>query len=402
MGLIGKERKDLIINQVDMFDVLNKLGFAMQERQRSMWNKFIKGDTVLVVKTDSNNKTLYFNSNGDNKDRGDVLDLVMNHSGQRMSFHQALKFLEDFSGTAIVSQPTVLRENKNVVERFNPNDYKIKPLPGSGHEFLRNRGLSGVYDSFHFNNTLHVAAHHPVEPGRKMLFGGRENIAFVLHPLGSEEIKAIEFRYNRVKIQGPGAGKSQAFWTSNKPVDSNDVFLLESPIDAMSHYKMFVEHRGNAPALQYISSAGTLTQNQIDQIKAYAKGRVFIGFDGDYSGFKYSAKIIEAFSDGKIKVEVTENEFQIDATYLNLGKASIKKADTDIRENFTSIVSAILSSNIVPSLILAMPAGKDFNEDLTSGIPCVYSFDQTIGSVDNFGKLIIEEQVKKKKKQILL
>ena len=89
MGLIGKEKKDLIINQVDMFDVLNKLGFAMQERQRSMWNKFIKGDTVLVVKTDSNNKTLYFNSNGDNKDRGDVLDLVMNHSGQRMSFHQA-------------------------------------------------------------------------------------------------------------------------------------------------------------------------------------------------------------------------------------------------------------------------------------------------------------------------
>lgn len=49
-----------------------------------------------------------------------------------------------------------------------------------------------------------------------------------------------------------------------------------------------------------------------------------------------------------------------------------------------------------------MPSGKDFNEDLTSGIPCVYSFDQTIGSVDNFGKLIIEEQVKKKKKQILL
>ena len=46
MGLIGKERKDLIINQVDMFDVLNKLGFAMQERQRSMWNKFIKGDKV--------------------------------------------------------------------------------------------------------------------------------------------------------------------------------------------------------------------------------------------------------------------------------------------------------------------------------------------------------------------
>ena len=76
MGLIGKEKKDLIINQVDMFDVLNKLGFAMQERQRSMWNKFIKGDTVLVVKTDSNNKTLYFNSNGDNKDRGGMFSTL--------------------------------------------------------------------------------------------------------------------------------------------------------------------------------------------------------------------------------------------------------------------------------------------------------------------------------------
>lgn len=400
-------RKETILDEVDMFDVLAEFGFTMLERSRQRYNTFVKGDTKIIVHNEHSKPQFYFNSNQDPNDKGDIIALVKYHKDQNeTNYPDVLKYLSGFTSLSTTPRPNVqshtpreIIQEANVLQEFDVNKFTLRDHIDS--RLMDKKGLHGVSAAEAFKGTVLMARHLSAH-GEKNLFGGFENLAFLLKRLDTGEIKGMEYRFDgekSMKRQAPGSMKAETFWIANKPEGSEDIFLCESPIDAMSHYAMYVNKTGQHPAVQYLSTSGTVTDEQIRQIMASSKGRIFMGFDNDFAGYGYTIKLLSAFSNGKLTFETRRNEIEVDGTFLNLDcNIILSKGAVSLPGQYGKLMSAVSACGLFPRLFDAKAKNKDFNDDLTSGVPCVYEFDKTIGSIENLRYFVGEEAHVVKKK----
>lgn len=403
-------RKETILDEVDMFDVLAEFGFSMLERSRQRYNTFVKGDTKIIVHNESSKPQFYFNSNQDPNDKGDIIALVKYHKDQNeTNYPDVLKYLSGFTSLSTTPRPNVqsriqreIAQEADGLQEFDVNKFTLRDHIDS--RLMDKKGLHGVSSAEAFKGTV-LMARHLSGRGEKNLFGGFENLAFLLKRLDTGEIKGMEYRFDgekSMKRQAPGSMKSETFWISNKAEGSEDIFLCESPIDAMSHYAMYVKNTAQHPAVQYLSTSGTVTDEQIRQIMATSKGRIFMGFDNDFAGYGYTIKLLSAFSNGKLIFERKKDEIVVDGTFLNLDSQFIlTKGAASLPGQYGKLMAAVSACGLFPRLIDAKAKNKDFNDDLASGVPCVYEFDKTIGSIENLRYFVGEEAHVVKKKDFI-
>ena len=254
----------------------------------------------LVVRQGNDCKTYYVI---ESEEKGTIIDFLKNRPDLLTKFpakniFESIKgFLNHYSGTGIH-----ICASNNItppIVSFNPDLFFVlrdKDINKRCFYYLAKRHIKqATLLSEIFNNT-----------GLVKIKGKNENYFYNLEfPLfdNSGTIKAIDYRFigldgKNYKMFVEGSNKKDSIGiSSNKRTNIKELILVESPIDAMSHYQA---HRNNQQDVQYIYFDGTITKGQIKTFLEYkallTSPIITLAFDNDIAerptGQLYTASIL--------------------------------------------------------------------------------------------------------------
>lgn len=126
------------------------------------------------------------------------------------------------------------------------------------------------------------------------------NVAFPYYDGVSTEVTGLEIRNEHVKLHALGSDKTSSVFVSNLPLKTEQFFIMESAIDALSH-KQLRNLRGDTKFNSvYFSTGGHLTPEQVNTITQYINTstkapvwKINLAFDNDPKGYVYDLQFIQ-------------------------------------------------------------------------------------------------------------
>jgi hypothetical protein len=274
---------------LSIIQVAEHLGYAYNKAkgQNKPEYEHPNGDKIIVTNPHENSIQMYFNRDASN-DKGSVIDFIKN----RLNQFSGIAYQKDMDG---VNQ--VLRQFKAVdpipisqnvqstkpqpIEKkpFNGKDFQLKSFDAPYYPYFISRGLSVLtLDKF----KKHIAI---VKDNAHAHY----NIGF---PYKNEknEVVGYELRNQNFKGHARNSNKESGVWMANFAATNGltqQVFLFESAIDAMSFYQLFKE-KFDFNNAAFISFGGGVAQKQIDTVlNSFPQAKYYSGFDNDVNGHVY-------------------------------------------------------------------------------------------------------------------
>ena len=271
---------DLFKTSISLIDLALSAGWTLDTAKSSATTKVIRRgqDKALVWKQDG--RDLYRNER-DHADRGSVVDWVMRQDG--LTLGRARQRLREIMGSgghhgknhsfSIPPNPTRPDADDDGYRRKTAAVWAAASRIAAP-AYLRSRGLSpATLSDPRFADTFRVDAKGNV------VFPHRDRSGLCGYELRRDGFKAF------------GAGTKKGLWLTNGAGTADSILIVESAIDAMSHFQL---HGGDSA---YCSLGGTPSNLQKDlliglMIKADTRGAtVYSAFDNDAAGRQLDAVI---------------------------------------------------------------------------------------------------------------
>ncbi|GAA4379470.1 toprim domain-containing protein [Hymenobacter koreensis] len=310
-----------IKEQVELPELLRHYGYTLKKGEvlgKGKWHVF-EGDDTLVVFKGRGGDWMYFNAQ-DDRDKGSVIDWMKNrvNSGRISGIAQApdrsvWQAVNDHF-RAYLNLPEAQRPQLDLPpiaetapgEKFH-SIYTRNCRPLENTAYLEGRGITKstlalpqfagrILNQFH-------TVQHPGMPAKTYV-----NTAFPAYHEG--RVVGLELKGEGFKGQAPESQFSRSLWLSKLPEPGPATYLLvsESALDALSYAQL---HAGDTAL--YASTAGTLTQNKIFELKRLLTEAgiptVRAAFDNDTQGHYFDTRLLAGFAraDNPMKV-VREHE----------------------------------------------------------------------------------------------
>lgn len=248
-----------------------------------------KGGDKLVIKTSPNEQghwtygsvTDMYRSPKGEKDKGTIVDFMINR-GYSFKDIRGLSsnHLDSTAWEIIQKEKRVLLADKEIQKKLVETHLSsVKPVPRWQKNYLEKRGIS--------SDTYKIYEGNGLEVGEKAVFALYQNL--------DHEFKGIPC--STISYYFEGGESRQRFHhglhrgLSVLSGNSNQVMILESPVDALSHKE---KHGGN---ITYISTCGNLTKQVQEELERVIKGvksnnkELWLSFDNDPKGMEMSKQV---------------------------------------------------------------------------------------------------------------
>jgi hypothetical protein len=229
-------------------------------------------DKIVIARRERDLHWTYF-SVRDDSDKGSVVDFVQRRS--RMGLGEVRKELRAWTGR----EPVRLERDLPALSSPEPDRAGVARLFNAAREaanspYLNGRGIRpGTLVTPRFRGTFRV--------------DGRGNVLFPHR----DEVGLCGFEAKNRGWTSFASGGRKTIWTSHVQPTDERLVLVESAIDALSHYQLRPDAR-----TRYGSTAGNLSDDALAEVRraiaSLAPGAVVVAaFDADPSGDKLAAAI---------------------------------------------------------------------------------------------------------------
>jgi hypothetical protein len=258
-------------------------------------------DQVIIYKAPSGDY-LYFNR-ADDRDKGSVIDFLKNRvenpridgivaSPGKNVWASVIENAKRFLNLP----PEVRNVSPQLQQRIEPvqrgegyiPEFLRKTTPLTDTRYLNNRGInSDTLASPLFEGRILNHVHEgTTKAGQTYKF---INTAFP--QLYKDGIVGLEIKANGFKGQAADSLNSAALWLSKPNTKTNTLVVVESAIDALSHYQL--KQPTNA---LYASTSGQLTDNKVSEIKRVIENSnlktVKLALDNNLEGHLFDTRLI--------------------------------------------------------------------------------------------------------------
>lgn len=252
------------LKKLNLGDILTRFGYIFNRKESSSSTKKYENDTdTLIVKQSSSGDYVYFNSKNE-RDCGTVIDFAKNRKIDLQTILTATPQPQPVAKTK-AAKPAK-DEERNLRDDF----LKLK-----------------LYGNDYLTATRHI------KPDLIKRFNVREdkrgNACF---PHFNKDFKLTGWEVKNQGFTGFCAGGKRNLGITHIGDDVENIVITESSIDAMSYAQMFEPDN-----TIYISTGGTLTDKQLQQINALTEqysATVTAATDNDAHGQLYAERIIDA------------------------------------------------------------------------------------------------------------
>lgn len=250
-------------------------------------------ETILIRKNGRTGHFLYYNpSNSD--DKGSVIDFTINKLN--VNIGKARQILRQYLGKSPIINITPSPPIKP--KEIDQDHFKVKPLSDTTYLERRSIALNIIkHPMFAPTIGLKTATHKA---------SGKEftNTAFLIKDLQQRTIGLELKNYDpssgsHFKGTFEGSQKAMGMWTSVPPkTEKTTTFgILESPIDAMSHYQLTQDPLDfKKKPLFYLSTNGQLSPHHIPYIQHHIDhmkpNKVKLLNDNDLAGIRFNATLL--------------------------------------------------------------------------------------------------------------
>ncbi len=291
--------------EIDLVTFLEQEGFRVNTAKGSRHAKWVTmeqpdTDRPLIVSRKQNGEYRYYNP-CDDFDKGTIIDFVAGKKHYDLStkkgWREVADYLNDYLGrpthTVRAQPPEEVKRSRAVAQYF-----QLEPLTDT--RYLESRGIRPeTLSSFPFGQRVFNQTFRSEEKGFNMT-----NTVFPLeNENGMLGLIVRNDRYNKIR-----GSKEDGIWVSN--IDPtrppNEVFICESPIDAMSFHQL------NPPTQPherlYVALAGTPSHSQpltVQRLISRVRpDRILLGNDNDPTGIYYNAFWLAQLSPARSPVGV--------------------------------------------------------------------------------------------------
>lgn len=346
------------IDSINLEGYLKKNGFEKDKIKSSQNQLVYKNETerLLILRHKTSGQTIYQNLN-DSNDKGNIINFVVNRingylntaAKSKQDYAKAFEKLKNESAVISYTSEKKHKQEKVVFE------YELyKPVPIKDDSLLVKRNISPE------------TIHHPLFEGHivncwNYSFKNKKNygeqlIGFPLYNQG--KIDGLDMRDVDKKRLAFASNKAETFWMSNYNKSHENLFVSESPIDALSYFEI----KGDS-STTYITTGGSISEIQINKINSSIEKGVYktltLGNDNDLGGYKNDIKIIASFlPEEKYKI-VTSDRYSM--TVFEEGK----EIRLEELKEFKSHINQILYKyNLGSTIYIDKPSEKDWNQEL--------------------------------------
>ncbi len=293
-----------IKEQVELPELLSHFGYNLRKGEhlgKGKWHVF-EGDDTLVVFKGRGGDWMYFNAQ-DDRDKGSVIDWMKNRvSSDRIAGIGPLPGRNLWQSVndhfrAYLNLPEELRPRLDLPpivetapgEKFH-SIYTQHCRPLENTAYLEGRGITkSTIDNPQFAgrilNQLHTVQKEGLPPKTYV------NTAFPAYHEG--RVVGLELKGEGFKGQAPESQFTRSLWLSKLPEGRPAAVLVvsESAIDTLSYAQL---HPGESAL--YASTAGTLTQNKIFELKRLLSEEripaIRAAFDNDTQGHHFDTRLL--------------------------------------------------------------------------------------------------------------
>ena len=330
-----------IKEQVALPELLSHYGYALQKGEtlgKGKWHVF-EGDNTLVVFQGRGGDWMYFNAQ-DDRDKGSVIDWMKNRvsSGRISGIAQppdrtVWQAVNDHF-RAYLNLPEAERPRLDLPpiaetapgEKFRSIYTKdCRPLENTA--FLESRGITkSTLARPEFAGRILNQFHTVQRPG--LSAKTFVNTAFPAYHEG--RVVGLELKGERFKGQAPESQFSRSLWLSKLPESGPTTHLLvsESALDALSYAQL---HPGDKAL--YASTAGTLTQNKIFELKRLLTEAgiptIRAAFDNDTQGHYFDTRLLAGFAGAQNPVKVVREHERLLTVEVSTGNVASVQALSD-------------------------------------------------------------------------
>ena len=374
---------------IDLEGFISEYGYQKNKFKSSKNIPVYENGNERLIIRQGNDCKIYYVAGSDEK--GTVIDFVKNRPNllkncpAKNIFEQIKLFLNQYVGNraAISHMATDINTETNV--SFNADSFffpKEKNINNTCFSYLKRRNIvQETLTSPVFNNIGLVKN----KKNNQIYY----NLAF---PLFDEDnnIKGIDYRFfdqqgQNHKMFLPGSDKKHAIGISSS-IQKNikEIILVESPIDAMSHYQL---RRKGKDDLLYMYFDGTICKEQINTFlniinSMPSKPSITLGFDndiqGNLTGQIYTLSIlISLLTKDAVPYAFASNQkikFTIDNKHKDIFSSILKNPEIEhtINENSFSIIFPKdkdiifkFTQNLsIENVKIEQSVCKDWNDDL--------------------------------------
>jgi hypothetical protein len=330
-----------IKEQVELPELLSYYGYSLKKGEdlnKGKWHVF-EGDDTLVVFKGRGGDWMYFNSQ-DDRDKGSVIDWMKNRvcSGRISGIAQAparsvWQAVNDHFRTYL-NLPEAERPRLDLppIAETAPGEkfYSIytkncRPLENTA--YLESRGITKstlarpefagrILNQFH-------TVQRPGMPPKTFI-----NTAFPAYNEG--RVVGLELKGEGYRGQAPESQFSRSLWLSKLPVPGPATHLLvsESALDALSYAQLHPDD-----AAWYASTAGTLTQNKIFELKRLLTEAgiptIRATFDNDTQGHHFDTRLLAGFAGAENPMKVVREHEQLLTVEVTTGNVASVQSLSD-------------------------------------------------------------------------
>ena len=289
---------------IDLECFLLDLGYSLKKEKSSRRTHVYTNGNEHIIVNQKRDVKMYFKPDGD---KGSIIDFLLNREEllkmyQGSIYSRIYQKLADYAQLSNRSSIDTLINFEQKIP-FQPDNFKLcqdRSMPI--FNYLRSRGIN--------NETLHSSVFCNIGLNK----GKCTNVAFPIYDL-DRNIKGLDLRNFNFKSLAPGSDKTNGLWLSNFFNKIDEIIISESPIDSMSFHQLYREKCND---LLYISTSGSLTQGQIQNILSTIRAKseinprikLNLSFDNDLAGATYTNKILLSIIEDKSRspIHVTPKE----------------------------------------------------------------------------------------------
>jgi len=228
---IGRLKRD-----INFLEVASQFGYKLNKTKSTANSIHLKSEVdSIIVKKDDDAHWVYFNVH-DSSDKGSIVDFIMCRQ-PGLTFSAALKRIEkDYLGK-VLDVPQQIRDTKIIPvkkDRHSVSKLFEHMTALNSSKYLQSRGIEdAVLQSRRFTGTVVQDSY--------------QNVVFP--HIDKQGVCGFEMRNSNFK--GFAKGGIKSVWLSNRLVSDDRLMIVESGIDALSHFALF-----NEKSTRYMSIGG--------------------------------------------------------------------------------------------------------------------------------------------------
>ena len=260
-------------SSIDLIAFASSHGYAIDEKASAANYKMMRnggGDKIAVMKNAENGQWVYC-SNRDAKDKGSIIDFLINRGYAYNDWRRIAATLRGWNGETFPLKYTPLKPIKKDLHQVIL-DYQGASFRASV-PYLVGRGLdAALTSSARFKETFKVDR--------------RENVLFPHY----NKSGLCGFEKKNHNFTGFASGALKGLWFSNFFLTDNILVITESAIDGFSY-----EALHDFKSARYLSIGGNMNAEQLELLRGAMQkmegGEVHLAFDNDEGGAKLAEQV---------------------------------------------------------------------------------------------------------------